>query len=328
MYEPVPRRFAWNLDWNLLRSFMVMVEEESITRAAQRLGLKQPSVSAALRRLEDQVGQRLIDRKPNVFRVTAVGRQLYEECLEVFATVSRLPDLLAKAEEPISGQISIALTTHIVSPLFDEPLARFHREHPAVRSDLTVRSSEDSIKAVLQKRASFAICLVHQRDPRLAYQHFYREYFGFFCGPPHPLYGKRNLTLDDLHGERSVSFQTDQPDDSLSAIALLRANAGLDRTIVAVSPSLEEVRRMIVAGIGIGPLPLHIVADDMKAGRIWRLPPYDDPPEIDIWLIWNPAAKLNRAEAGLLAALRRGLDALPQEERTYRGPPVIERDAG
>lgn len=52
------------LDWNLLRTFMYIVQEGSITRAAQRLMLRQPSVSQALQRLEARLGTQLIDRSP------------------------------------------------------------------------------------------------------------------------------------------------------------------------------------------------------------------------------------------------------------------------
>ena len=55
-------RLARNLDWNLLRTFVVIVEEQSLSRAAERLGLKQPTLSNALKRLEDHIGKRLIDR--------------------------------------------------------------------------------------------------------------------------------------------------------------------------------------------------------------------------------------------------------------------------
>ncbi len=61
-----PERLVWDLDWNLLRSFVVIAEVKSITRAAERLNLKQPSVSNALRRLEDRIGQRLVERTPPI----------------------------------------------------------------------------------------------------------------------------------------------------------------------------------------------------------------------------------------------------------------------
>lgn len=320
MLEGKGSRFAWELDWNLLRTFMVIVEERSLTRAAQRLDLKQPTLSNALRRIEERVGRRLIERKPNVFSVTPVGALLYEECVEVFGTVSRLPVILRDIKEEITGQVSVALTTHVISPLFDLALAEFHAAHPKARYSLTVSTSEAAVKAVAQKQAAFALCLLRKQDPQLRAEVMYREFFGFFCGPKHRFFGREGLGLADLRGERSVSFQTDRPDDALEPVALLRAQAGLDRRIVGISPSLEEVRRMIVAGLGIGPLPLHVAERDLADGLLWRLPPYENPPQIDIWLVWNPAAKLNRAEAGLLDLLRRRIAAAPLSERTYAAP--------
>ena len=69
-------RFAHNLDWNLLRTVVVVVEEGSITRAAGRLLLQQPAVSMALKRLEQTVGHRLIDRRSGRFELTDAGERL------------------------------------------------------------------------------------------------------------------------------------------------------------------------------------------------------------------------------------------------------------
>jgi DNA-binding transcriptional LysR family regulator len=319
MSERRTDRLAWDLDWNLLRTFMVIVEERSITAAADRLGLKQPTISNALKRIEDRLGRRLIERKPNHFRITSVGALLYEECVEIFGTVARLPVLIRDVQDEITGHVTIALASHIVSPLFDEALADFHQANPRATFTLSVSTSLETAAAVVQKRASFGLCLVHERDPRLAYRVIYREFFGFFCGPKHRLFGRRGLTLDDLRNETSVSFQTDNPSDALRPVALIRAEAGIDQGAIGISSSLEEVRRMIVAGLGIGPLPLHVAARDVADGLLWRLPPYDSPPAIDIHLVSNPSAHLNRAEDGLLRLLERRIEETPFAERTYAG---------
>ncbi|MBS1270323.1 MAG: hypothetical protein MAG794_01278 [Gammaproteobacteria bacterium] len=149
----------------------------------------------------------------------------------------------------------------------------------------------------------------------------YREYFGFFCGPTHPLFGRENLTMEDLRDESLVSFDTDQLSGQLRPVALLRVQQNVGRRITAISPHLEEVRRIIVNGLGIGPLPIHVVQRDVKDGILWRLPPYDDPPAIDIYLVWNPRTPLNRAETEFLAALRQRIDETPEEERNFSPNP-------
>eukprot|EP01031_Cornospumella_fuschlensis_P045950 gene45950-56238_t len=94
MVTPRSERLVWELDWNLLRTFVVIAEVKSITRAAERLNLKQPSVSNALKRLEDRVGRRLVERDATRFDLTEVGQLLYEQAVEVFGTISQLPQLV------------------------------------------------------------------------------------------------------------------------------------------------------------------------------------------------------------------------------------------
>ncbi|KAA3449740.1 LysR family transcriptional regulator [Mesorhizobium sp. SARCC-RB16n] len=317
MALPRPERLVWDLDWNLLRTFVVIAEVKSITRAAERLNLKQPSVSNALRRLEDRVGRRLVERDATRFELTEVGRLIYEQSVEVFGTISQLPLLMRGISDDVTGHVMVATASHVVSPLFDRALAEFHRNYPRASITISVAASTEVAKQVRERRASFGICLVSQRDQALDYAMVYREFFGFFCGPQHRLYGKTGLTLADLRGEPSVSFQTDHISDALRPVALLRSEAKLNADVVGVSSSLEEVRRMIVAGLGIGPLPLHVARRDVADGVLWRLPPYDAPPAIDIFLLTNPDKAMNRAEQALLSGIQALIAKTPLQDRIY-----------
>ncbi len=310
-------RLARQLDWNLLRTFVAIVQEGGITPAANRLLLKQPTVSNALKRLEDRIGKRLIDRGPGHFRVTDAGETLYREAIEIYGSISRLTIAVRDIEEAVRGHIAIGMASHVIFPPFDESLRDFSAKHPQVTYDITVATSAEVVGWVLEKRASFGVCLVHKQQPKLDYFHLYRQHFGFFCGPGHRYFGRTDLTLEDLTGEPSVSFSTDQLHDALRPVALLRASIGLDDTIRAMSPHLEEVRRLIIAGVGIGPLPVHVVQRDVRDGLLWQLPPYDDPPEIDIFLATNPASRLNRAETQFIEDLRQRVTALPPAARQF-----------
>lgn len=311
-------RIPFDLDWNLIRTFMVIVDENGITAAADRLRLKQPTVSNALRRLEDRLEKRLVFRGGGKFEVTTAGRLLYAEAVDIFGSISRLTTVIRDMDEEITGHVKLALASHVVSPLLDDILSEFHQHHPQATIAIEVMTSREALAAVLQRQAGFAICLVHQKDERLAYARLFREYFGLFCGPKHRLYGRNDLSISDLSGETSVSFQTDRLADALRVVTLMRARAQLEERVVGVSSNLEEVRRMIVAGLGIGPLPIHVAAADVAAGQLWRLPPYEDPPAVDIFVVHNPRTHLNRAEHVLLGRIHERIAEIPIEERDYR----------
>jgi DNA-binding transcriptional LysR family regulator len=322
MDQPSPRiapeRVARELDWNLLRTFVVLAESHSITEAAQRLRLKQPSVSAALKRLEERIGRKLIDRSPGRYVLTDAGRLLYREAIEINGSVLRLSTLMRELTDEVQGHVKINVASHVICPLFDAALAEFHADHPQATVSIEVRSSADAIAEVMAKRASFAVCLVRDHNARLRYRRLYREFFGLFCGPRHELFGRSGLALSDLAGHSSVSFETDRLQDVLRPVTVMRAQAELGQKITGLSSHLEEVRRMIVAGLGIGPLPVHVAERDVRDGLLWQVPPYADLPAIDVHVVWNPQAVKNRAEDLLLGRLLDMVEATPIEERTYR----------
>jgi len=306
-----------HLDWNLLRSFVTIAQARSITDAAQRLNLTQPAVSVSLKRLEEQVGRRLIERSATMFELTEAGRALLAEAEGITAAVARLPSSLERAETELSGEASIVLASHVICDEFDAALAAFHRRHPQVRLTLSVVASREALAMVAARRAELAVCLVSERNPALDHTFLFQEHFALYCGPTHPFFGRPDLRLSDLAGQNSVGFLTEQTDRALLEVASLRLRAGLSADVVGTSHNLEEVRRMIVAGFGIGPLPVHVAEPDCAAGRLWRLPPHDDTPRADIYAVTQQEAARSRIGEALWRAFSEQAQKRPPEERVY-----------
>ncbi len=206
---------------------MVIVQEKGITSAGEKLRLKQPTISNALRRLEGHFDCRLIERRPGIFEITPAGQRLYAECVALFDAVSGLHTLVHDQPDEVTGRIEMAFASHVVCPLLDDVLAEFHRDHPRVTFGTSVLSSQEVITSVARKDAAIGVCLMHERHPKLEFQPLYRESFGYFCGRQHRLFGKKRLNVRDLRNEAYVSFKTDQMADALWPIAMLQAAGGI-----------------------------------------------------------------------------------------------------
>lgn len=314
------RRFVWEMDWNLLRTFMVIVQEKGLTAAGEKLSLKQPTISNALRRLETHMGTRLLERNASLFVVTPAGERLYAECVAMFDIVSGLPNQMHERPGELGGHIELAMASHVSCPFFDDVLADFHNDYPNVTVSLTVSASQEVVAAVLRRDACFGVCLMHQRSAKLEYAVLYREQFGYFCGRRHPLFGRRDLTIAALRHEPYVSFKTDLMTDALWPVAVLRQTESFEGAVVGTSSHLEEVKRLIITGFGFGPLPVHVVEDDVIAGKLWRLPPYENAPQIDVYLVHDSSARRTKAESILLEKLKLAVTDLPLTSRTYPSP--------
>ena len=297
-------RFARNLDWNLLRTFVVVVQEGSITAAANRLLLQQPSVSMALKRLEDAIGQRLIDRRPGYFEITEAGRKVYQQAREMFGAVVRLPDLTADMGESLTGHISVYTISNALNPDWDSMLEGFFRDHPRASISFQVETTDAVIRAVERKVATIGLSdgVIPEGLQKWL---FAREHYGLFCGRGHRLDRIEDLEVEDLRGEPYVSFTADVlGGQHMGPVTAVRAFASFGQWVRAASCNVEEVQRMIRRGIGIGMLPIHLSRQLVEKGELWQLPPYDDLPVAETYQITNPGSPLNAAETAFLDRCR------------------------
>lgn len=284
-----------HLNWNLLHTFLVIVEERSITRAADRLLVRQPSVSAALQRLEETLGGQLVQRDSRRFVLTKRGELLHKECVDIYRSVARIGEKLSEEHDELTGLVRLQLVTHMVLPAFDRALSLMSRRHPGVTVRVEVASSQDIVRSVSQKLSPFGFCLLPNPLAGLNCRHLLREEFGILCGRDHPLYGRSDVPLHDLADESFIALACGQ-DGALEPMVSLREGARLGSRTVGASPNLEEVARMIAAGMGIGILPLASVQDAIDAGTLWNLSGGGDELGADLYFISSPAMGMSAAE--------------------------------
>ncbi|MEO1103853.1 MAG: LysR family transcriptional regulator, partial [Pseudomonadota bacterium] len=134
------------LNLNLLRTFCVIAEEEGLTRAAQRLGIRQPSVTLALKRLEEQLGCRLIHRDSRRFELTAAGQRVLVECQSLLRAVDRIDDATRDVGDETTGEIRVFIVSNLHSALIDEAIRLVNRRFDAITWRIEVKNSSDIVR--------------------------------------------------------------------------------------------------------------------------------------------------------------------------------------
>ncbi|CAE6792459.1 LysR family transcriptional regulator [Paraburkholderia aspalathi] len=296
------------LDWNLLRTFLAIAKEGSVSRAATKLHLTQPAVSQALRRLEEQLGLRLVDRHGPRIEVTQAGIEVKQIAEDVYGTISRLSLAEVDREHDISGMVRVSTVSGIDFPAYDTFLAEFHRTYPRIELESQEMRSADVVNSLQQKSATLGLTPRRALPKRVDSRVFLRQRYALFCGRHHPLFGRDDLRVADLAGEKFVSFTGDKVGDHLSPLTFFRDEMGFTGRVVGSSSSMTEVRRFIFAGFGIGCLPEHVVRDDIAQGRLQRLPPDEGVADLDIYMLWSQDRKLSAAEAAFIDALNVFID--------------------
>jgi DNA-binding transcriptional LysR family regulator len=142
-----------------LEYFVAVAEEANFTRAAERIRVAQPAVSAQIQRLEREVGQPLLDRSRRTVRLTAAGKAALPYARAALAAVADIHLAVEELSQLVRGSVTIGtVTSHSV----DVPslLADFHAEHPNVEITLSTDSSDALIEKVRTGRLDAAIVSV------------------------------------------------------------------------------------------------------------------------------------------------------------------------
>jgi DNA-binding transcriptional LysR family regulator len=296
---------------------VVIAEAQSISKAAHLLGRGQPAVSAALRSLEEQVGMQLVDRGPRMFKLTEAGRLLHREAREICGAVDRILVLLQDSDAVLTGSVRLTIASHMTSPLLNRTMQRFHGLHPRATVSCTVMNTPEILEALSNKVIHFGICPISKQQADFEYFHLFKEYCGFYCGPSHPLYGRADLEPGDLRGRDVITYRTVVLSDALDTISEMQAELGFRDPPTGVANNLEEVRRMMISGMGIGALPVQIAARDVRDGLLWRLPPYERVMPINIYLVTTKKVRPSQTEQAFLDILRQVVEETPDDKRVY-----------
>ena len=301
----IDRDFARTVDWNLLKVFLEIVRAGGIGAAARNLGKQQPSISAALKRLEDQLATRLFERSTAGIRITPAGKALQALCEEMFEHVRMAQHQVAQASKQVGGMVRIQLISSIICPELDEAIASFHRRHPGIAMELRVSPWRGVLEALTSGEVEVGIGYEGAAGPALIYEPMFVETQQLYCARTHPLYGRRVARPEDLRREGFVLTGADEPE----AVTRLRARHGLGAEQAGQAEDVHEALRLVSLGVGIGFLPEGAAEPAVAEGRLWPLLAAEVRPSYEIFLISRAEPSRDTATQLFLDEIRRRLRA-------------------
>lgn len=287
--------FARNIDWNLFKVFNEIVRCGGITAAAKSLNRKQPSVSAALQRLESHLGATLCIRTSRGIKLTINGDNLFGACQAMYGSVQHMP----RAASALRGDIGGTVSLRVISNLHQQPMLTrifddFHVSYPAIEIKLDVAPWREVLASLRKGEVELAVGFDDAPDGQNIRALICEEPQQLYCGPKHPLFGSESGSPDLLEQEPFVITQ-DEP----IPYGKLRDRYGLGRQIGGSADNLFERMWLVQLGVGIGFLPRPVVEASSFASSLWPLLRPSDAPICNIYLMAN-ANTVRSAPAQLL----------------------------
>lgn len=277
----IDKKFASRVDWNLMRTFVDIVRAGGIGAAARQLNRQQPSISAALKRLEDHVGATLLHRTATGVEMTSAGKAMMALCEDMLESARMMPHQIAQATKRVEGFVRIQIVSGLVSPEFDEAIASFHRRNPDIHIEIRVSPWRQVLDALEQGDVEIGVSYDANVRGSLMYEPLLVERQQLYCSRSSPYFGHRVSRLHDLKDEGFVLTG----EDEIELITHLRRRYRLGSKVSGMAEDINEARRLITQGAGIGFLPILAAENEVAKGRLWPLLTAEFEPSYDIYLL-------------------------------------------
>ncbi|MGM0433302.1 MAG: LysR family transcriptional regulator [Pseudomonadota bacterium] len=237
-----------NLDILLVRAFLAVVEERSLTGAGQRLHRTQSTVSIQLKRLEDLLGERLVHRKQGrISGLTEAGQRFLEPARRFVRIHDETVATLRNSS--LTGHIYIGIADETAHEHIAQALAAFRAHHPHVHLEVISKLSTELEQLVSDGELDLALVNRDPTDSRPG-EELYREELSWVAS--------RGLVWDETEPVPLAGFPPACPYRKRTVTALERADIPL--VDIFTSSTHEGIWNAVTAGLGVAALPKSLLA--------------------------------------------------------------------
>jgi molybdate transport repressor ModE-like protein len=253
-------------DTTRMRLLVEIDRQGSLSRAAEAIGIGQPSASQHVRLLEAAAGQRLVERNGRGSRLTEGGRILAAHAAQALATLGAAEEELDDVAGLRRGTIQLGASTAPGVYLLPEALACFRRDYPNVTVEVQIAASGEILTRLLAGRVQIGLVGTDATDPRIVLEPFAEDEL---VGVVRPGTLPVHLGMVDpaaLSSEMLLSREPESSSRQLAERALAAAGASVAGSWELGSP--EAIKRAAREGLGFAFLSRHAIAEEVDRGEL------------------------------------------------------------
>lgn len=272
-----------------LQYFIAVAELRHFRKAAERCHVSQPTLSTQLRKLEEQLGNDLIERNSRQVLLTPLGEQVLERARVIVNETHAIRQIARDADDPYSGILSIGVFPTLAPYLLPHVIPNIRKQFPK----LTIRLFEEKteqVMAMLMDGTLDAILLAPPIDDNQVHvEPLFNEPFVFVAPSDHPLSKKASIRVEDLKTEKLLLLE-DGHCLREHALAVCQLSGAIGRMDFQAS-SLETLRYMVAAGSGITLMPILATKPPVTPIDNVVVRPFVSPaPERTIAMAWRKSS--------------------------------------
>lgn len=244
-----------------LRSMLQMItvaEHGHMTRAAEELGVTQPALSAALRKLEEELGTELFHRTGHGVEATEAGKVFIEHAKLTLRAAGQTTEAVRSLVGLETGSIRVGAGATATGYLLPGAIQAVRKKHPGLRFSIREAGSSAVAQGVLSGELDLGVVTLpieHPRSDELMVVKEISDELLLIVPAGHPLHGRKTFRWQELEGEAVIAFEAGSAVRKI--IDQAAGSHGVNLEVVMELRSIESIVQMVRADIGVGFVSKH-----------------------------------------------------------------------
>ncbi len=290
------------LDSHSIRVFHAVASEKSFSRAAEKMLRTQPAVSMTIRRLESDLGVKLIDRSGRDLILTDAGQILLEHARRFENLQRELENALAELQDNAAGRLIIGANESTTLYLLRH-LQSYRNTFPKVRVQVRRSLSSRVPEQIVQGDLELGVISYDPSDRRLNSRVIYNDRLAFVVSPQHHLAGRAEVTLNELGMETFIAHNVNSPYREIVLREFQRRKVPLHMDVEM--PTVESIRKLVQRNEGVAFLPHMCVEQEIEQGSLREIRVDELNVERKIYLVYPGNRTLSHAARAFLDLVRK-----------------------
>ena len=288
-----------------LRVFMTVAEHEHITRASEELYLSQPAVTKIVQSLEQEIGQKLVERQGRRIALTYAGHVLRTYARRMFALEREMEEALAALSDIETGEVTLAANPITGIYLLPSIVARFRARYPCVKMNLEILKSREIIEAALEWRLDFGLVEVDPAELPLGleFETVAHDELILVVAPNHPWSELASIRPEELRD--GVLILREPGSGIRESIEHAFAHQGYSLSPLLTVPDSEVIKQMALKGVGATIISAMSVRGELEKCELLRLPIFELEMRPQLSMVWREDKQFSPAAQAFRDLLRR-----------------------
>jgi len=249
----------------LLQTFLTVANEKSFSRAGEKLLRTQPAVSLAVQRLENELGEKLIDRSGKELLLTDAGRIVTDFARRFDNLRQDLENALAELRDNAAGRLAIGANESTTLYLLQH-IEHYRRTYPKIKVQVRRCLSSRIPEQLIDGDLELGLISYDPDDDRLVSTVIYRDHLAFVVSPEHRLAHRKSVTISELGMETFIAHNVISPYREVVVKEFQRRKVPLNMDVEM--PTVESIRRMVQRNEGVAFLPRMCVEQEVGQGLL------------------------------------------------------------